>query len=141
MSYCRWSSDNWASDVYVYEDVGGGWTTHVAASKLDHLPTPELDIMKASPEAWLESHNKSMDELRSIARHPIDLPHAGETFNDPTPGACADRLSHLKELGYHVPDYAIEELRSEHRMEIFYEPDTELMGNKDVADEGTETDT
>ena len=28
MSYCRWSSDCHQSDVYVYEDVKGGFTTH-----------------------------------------------------------------------------------------------------------------
>lgn len=33
MSYCRFSSNNFACDVYVYEDVAGGWTTHVAARK------------------------------------------------------------------------------------------------------------
>lgn len=27
MAYCRWSTPD--CDVYVYEDVMGGWTTHV----------------------------------------------------------------------------------------------------------------
>lgn len=33
MSYCRWSSDHFECDAYVYEDVSGGWTTHVAGRR------------------------------------------------------------------------------------------------------------
>ena len=39
MSYCRWSSDRWQSDVYCYSDVIGGYTTHVARSRREgHAP-------------------------------------------------------------------------------------------------------
>jgi hypothetical protein len=34
MSYCRWSSNDFQCDVYVYEDVAGGWTTHVACNRV-----------------------------------------------------------------------------------------------------------
>ena len=43
MSYCRFSSDDWQCDVYVYADVAGGWTTHVAAVRFvfdKELPPP-----------------------------------------------------------------------------------------------------
>jgi hypothetical protein len=33
--------------------------------------------------------------------------------NDPTPGACADRLERLRTEGHTVPQYAIDDLRSE----------------------------
>lgn len=42
MSYCRFSSDNFMSDVYVYEDVSGGWTTHVAANCKLIPPIPDI---------------------------------------------------------------------------------------------------
>lgn len=42
MSYCRFSSMNWRSDVYVYEHVDGGWTTHVAGRRRWIQPIPEL---------------------------------------------------------------------------------------------------
>lgn len=42
MSYCRWSSDNWNCDVYVYESVYGGWQTHVAGRRRMFPPIPDL---------------------------------------------------------------------------------------------------
>ncbi len=42
MSYCRWSSMNWMCDVYVYEDCGGGWTTHVAGNRRVIQPIPDI---------------------------------------------------------------------------------------------------
>lgn len=42
MSYCRWSSMNWRCDAYVYEDCGGGWTTHVAGRRRVIQPIPDL---------------------------------------------------------------------------------------------------
>lgn len=72
MSYARWG----CSDVYVYADTGGGWTTH-------------------------------------LVTYPADRPFAGETFNDPTPSACADRLELLRSHGWDVPQEAIDRLRDE----------------------------
>lgn len=42
MSYCRFSSMNWMCDVYVYEDVSGGWTTHVAGNRKIFPPIPDI---------------------------------------------------------------------------------------------------
>lgn len=51
--------------------------------------------------------------LRLIPMRPIGLPHDGESFNDETPGDCANRLEYLRELGYRVPQHAIDALREE----------------------------
>lgn len=121
MSYCRWSSDGWKSDVYVYEDVMGGWTTHVAGMRrvgLETLPQDPYDyavLKNTLPSDWADvcrAYHKALNELELV---PIDLPHAGESFNDPTPGKCAERLLRLRELGYHVPQYAIDELQEEEK--------------------------
>lgn len=119
MSYCRWSSDNWRSAVYVYES-DRGFETHVACNKvLGEIPQePSLaDLDRAStPEQlreWSDQYNAVMGFLETAERAPIGLPHDGESFNDPTPAACADRLEALRALGYHVPQYAIDELRAE----------------------------
>jgi hypothetical protein len=48
MSYCRFSSMNWMSDVYVYEDVSGGWTTHVARSRRVVPPVPDISVSLSS---------------------------------------------------------------------------------------------
>lgn len=42
MSYCRWSSDNFRCDVYVYESVHGGWETHMAGRRRLFAPIPDL---------------------------------------------------------------------------------------------------
>lgn len=54
-----------------------------------------------------------MGSLRLIPTRRIGLPFDGETFTDPTPEDCADRLQWLSDLGYRVPPSAIEALRKE----------------------------
>lgn len=34
MSYCRFSSNNFNCDAYIYEDVNGGWTIHLVANRV-----------------------------------------------------------------------------------------------------------
>ena len=68
MSYCRWSSDGFKSDVYVYADVAGGFTCHVTD---------------------------------------------GKTFNVSTAMTMANELTVLRNMGYHVPQYAIDALYEE----------------------------
>jgi hypothetical protein len=124
MSYCRWSSDDFGCDVYVYEDVSGGWTTHVARFKvLGEIPKiPPMTGDPAWPELFLPAYNAQMAYLETAQRAPIDLAHDGESFNDPTPGQCAERLQWLCELGYKVPQYAIDELREEQEAEHDNQP-------------------
>lgn len=42
MSYCRFSSNNWMCDVYVYEGMGGRFVTHVAGNQLAFPPIPDI---------------------------------------------------------------------------------------------------
>ena len=140
MSYCRWSSDNFMCDVYVYEDVNGGWTTHMAGNRPMLPPIPELPLSwlpKINGEfdsetrtvrypnkwraafayvvctVWVWSHRIHFWSLSLIPRRDIGLPHDGESFNDPTPSDCADRLEMLRRMGYRVPQRVIDALRSE----------------------------
>ena len=110
MAYCRWSD----CDVYVYEDVGGGWTTHVAGRRRVAGKAPDINFTSvetiqatyAARNAWYEAHPEMND---------IGLPCDGESYNDASPGECADRLQGLKAMGYDVPDEVIDELREEHK--------------------------
>lgn len=113
MAYCRWSD----CDVYVYEDVNGGWTTHVAGRRLAAGKAPPLDwtsteTLMASYQAMLQWSKDNPDTVD------IDLPNAGKSFNDPTPGQCADRLEALRTEGFDVPQYAIDALREEHAEDV-----------------------
>lgn len=119
MSYCRWSSNDFRCDVYVYGAVGGGFQIHVATRRIVYkapippeVPLPDSD---EGPEfdAW-QGRLKTMNRMRDEAdRVKIGLPHDGETFSHETPGECADQLEALRTLGYIVPQYAIDQLRRE----------------------------
>ncbi|MDS9784703.1 hypothetical protein [Pseudomonas aeruginosa] len=115
MSYCRWSSDDFQCDVYVYESVAGGFVTHVAANRVvfkDELPA----LVPFEPEyvdQFLARHNQVMAIVDAADRVRIGLPHDGDSFDDADQEACADRLEYLKGLGYVVPQYVIDALREE----------------------------
>ena len=117
MSYCRFSSDDWRSDVYVYEDVGGFWQIHVAGMR-NATPAPPIDnaIDTRTDDGmllWVEQHRRQMEFIKMTAKVPIDHEQAGASYHYATPGEAADRLDQLASQGFHVPAYAIEELRAE----------------------------
>lgn len=140
MSYCRFSSDNWKSDVYAYESCGGGFITHVAGNKRIFPPIPDIpfswiprfggEFVRAERRVIYPSrrhsfaagcfyriyalwHRLHMWSLSVIPSKNIGLPHDGESFDDDTAGECADRLESLRAIGYHVPQSAINALRAE----------------------------
>ena len=116
MSYCRWSSDDFTSDVYVYAHVDGGWTTHIAsrrhAADLSKLPPP-VELLPDNVAAWVARNKELHAAIKAAGYVEIDHPEAGKTYSDPTPADCAARLIALKASGLVVPQYAIDELLSE----------------------------
>ena len=119
MSYCRWSTDNFRSDVYVYEDSRGGWTTHVAVRRRvgPRLPDAPLSLLRRDTRlrrlvwrAWRAAADTSLS-LCPLVR--IGGPVDGKTFNDPTARECAMTLARLIVAGYRVPDGVIENLLEE----------------------------
>jgi hypothetical protein len=127
MSYCRFSSDDFQCDVYVYEHCYGGWQIHVACNRVVFKePLPEK--VECTPEnalAYAERMSRVTEMVRAADHVDIDLPHNGESFNESSPGACADRLEYLRGLGYVVPQRAIDALRGE-QMEFDSSPDTKF---------------
>lgn len=115
MSYCRWSSDDFACDVYVYESTGDDWVTHVARNRPVGVvpPMPPFRADPAWAEEFIQAHQAQHEFLKTAPRAPLGLPHDGDSFSDATPGACAERLELLRAVGYRVPQYAIDELRQE----------------------------
>jgi hypothetical protein len=121
MSYCRWSSYGWKCDVYVYEDVNGGWTTHVASRRrVAPEPCPEIDWDQVwhmpqdkqveAVERWRNAEREWLDRAEVVD---IGLEFDGQSFNDPTAAECAETLRMLKGAGYWVPDDVISELEQE----------------------------
>jgi hypothetical protein len=126
MSYCRWSSDDYRCDLYCYEDVHGGYTTHVASSRYDwEPPTPSpysAEGMKALMKKpggsdWAEASKAYHDKLQAAPLTPINLPFDGQSFNDPDLISFRQRLTDLRSAGYRFPqdvlDTVDEEIREE----------------------------
>lgn len=139
MSYCRFSSNNFWCDVYVYEDVCGGWTAHVAGYRHAIRPIPQIPWKwlptlgdynlkthrMVYPNRFIAALDRVVSGIRVasyrlhywsvgvIPRRPIGLPHDGARFNDETPRACAQRLIELRAMGYKVPQSAIDALLEE----------------------------
>lgn len=112
MSYCRWSSDDYQCDIYVYEGMNG-WVTHVAAKRYVFTePLPPL-VPVDDIHAWIHRHLEVSKLLKSANLGPIGLPHDGQTFVDASPGECAQRLTKLRSLGYRCPKTVIDELLEE----------------------------
>lgn len=117
MSYCRWSSDDYKSDVYSYEHCAGYYATHVASNRLV-APLPEVDMSllvgeNANPDEWTRQYKAQHEEFERIGREPIGLPYDGETFEDRTLGEFLNTLLMLRGVGYHVPEYALDRVREE----------------------------
>ena len=114
VSYCRFSSDHWKCDVYVYDDIQGGITIHVAKVRfVSDIPFPAppkniLELPATDGVAWLA---REQEWLKHARRKKIELPHAGKTFNVDTDGDAAKLLQELAALGYFVPKHVIRALR------------------------------
>lgn len=127
MSYCRFSCNDWRSDVYAYEDFTGGWTTHVAGRRiksdveLPQLPpwlSPDKADNDTEVQKWAEEYfhifKLQHEKLREEGIFElIGLPYDGQTFNDATIEEFRDRLLELRAIGYQVPQHAIDSVNEE----------------------------
>ena len=126
MSYCRWSSLNGYCDAYVYADINGGWTTHIAGRRrVAGVLSDGFDLLGAIPadadheaasvhpaiKLWTEQHRLAM--AQDLDFIDIDHPEAGNSFNHDTPSECADNLERLQREGFIIPNSVISDLREE----------------------------
>jgi len=112
MSYCRWSSDDYQCDVYVYES-SDGYETLVATRRpvfAEPLPPP---LESWSVSAWMDRHRVVSAMLERATYVAIDLTGAGASYCNDTPGECADLLERLRADGFNVPQDAIDALRDD----------------------------
>lgn len=113
MSYCRWSSNNWDCDLYCYQGADNIYITHVATNRIVG-DVPKVPILLTIPtDKWVELHRKQMDFLETAKRKNIGLPYDGETFEDKDLQSFLNTVEHLKETGYHVPDFVMETIKEE----------------------------
>lgn len=105
MSYCRWSTDDYQCDLYVFDDVNGGVTVHVAKTKpvyKEPLPKP-LPLLHDTVGDYLERYRKVSAMLEEADVVPIGLPHDGESYYGMSHGEAADLCESLIGLGYRAP--------------------------------------
>jgi len=117
MSYCRWSCDNYKSDVYVYES-NRGFMTHVASNRHvgdapDVPPLSDLVEGRVTPADFAASLNARDAYLEKCPRVKIGLPEDGKTFCDVQIEDCIATLRRLAAMGYHVPSHAFEGLEED----------------------------
>lgn len=128
MSYCRWSSDDYTCDVYVYEAADGVWATHVADRRwvnTTELPKP-VELIPgdaANFTAWLERRRLVLDRHGDpVHGHWLDLVEhvgpdgasdVGASFEHDSPGDCATNLQRLADLGFNAPQEVTTALRDE----------------------------
>ena len=87
--------------------------THVAARKrVGEIPEVP-NILTTPSDAWIKAYKEHMDAVEKAELVPIGLSEDGKTFNDPDLESFLETVKLLKNLGYHVPDYVIEEIHEE----------------------------
>lgn len=106
MSYCRFSCENFKSDVYVYAHVHGGFAIHVADMRFKDGKPRTIDWSADPRSEAFKSNMRAYDASRA----PIGLPYDGQIFRDATAADCRARLMDLRQTGYYVPEAAIKRL-------------------------------
>lgn len=115
MSFCRWSSDNFACDLYAYES-DAGYMIHVASNRVVG-DVPPLDWETEDPGVFYTAYKAQHAFLDSATREPIGLAHDGETFVFDSLEEFRDCFVMLREAGYHFPQGLIESIEEEMREE------------------------
>lgn len=112
MSYCRWSSDGGQCDLYCFEHVDGYFAVCVASYRRPRKMT-EYDFSSAeSLKSTLEQRRRDEGDPTN-EREPIGLPYDGEIFQEPDLESMIKRMEMLRDVGYNVPQVAIDAARDE----------------------------
>jgi len=112
MSYCRFSDDDFNSDVYAYESDDGYCLSVAKFKRVFSEPLPDRvdishnDMTEEDINAYLNRHHAFMEIVDRTPLVEIELPHAGEDFIFSTPNELYVFLAELESFGYRVPDYA-----------------------------------
>ena len=116
MSYCRWSSvcdNNFESDLYIYDHVEGHISVNIAGARLAGIENAPRKLENLTPQAYgelyLARQQWRKDNADTLKHVPIGLPHAGQSRAFTSARECVAFLRELKELGYHMPAYVLEE--------------------------------
>lgn len=113
MSYCRFSSDDYQCDAYVYEDGMGVFNIHLANNRVVGDIPKMPSLTECTSDEFLKAYKKQMKFMNTALSEPIILKYHGETFRTDTARECAEALIRFAKIGYHIPPYAIRTLLEE----------------------------
>lgn len=118
MAFCRWSSMNHGCDIYLYADVNGGYTCHVASKKhVADEPCPELPGYPAlgnlSPQEFAAIIQAQREWVEKSELVPIGKEYDGKSFYSYERDEMVEILRNLKRLGYRMPQGLIDLIADE----------------------------
>jgi len=113
MSYCRWSSDNFRCDLYVYDSVEGGYAIHVASNRTVDDPPEIPDFGTVPNDEFVLKHKAQMDWLMSAERRLIGLSRDGRSYYADDLEELLAIITSLRDEGYRVPQYVFDTIREE----------------------------
>lgn len=120
MSYCRWSTDDFLCDFYIYAIGEDEVVIHVATSRLEYLePLPPPVLLKADMSNWdaYVARKKVVDGMmRTAKKLPIGLPHDGEDYTLSYRDA-ASKVRELIALGYRCDPAVADRLEADAPLE------------------------
>ncbi len=113
MSYCRFSSDCYGSDVYVYESCHGPFVIEVASRRYQSDEPRPVYPQGGTVCDLADYHRATQAWVQGARLVPISLPNDGGHLEADDPEEAADLLERLRALGYHIPAGVIETLQEE----------------------------
>lgn len=121
MSLCRFSSDDWKSDVYIYKSKLGYYVINVASGRhVPHKPLPpkiDMENMDGKEEdkaiAFAERFMQVYEIIQDSKLVAIGGKYDGMTFVCNTADKTIKQLREIQEEGYHVPNFVYKLLGSE----------------------------
>lgn len=113
MMICTFATDSYGSDVYVCSFRN---EVTVAVSRCrwrSDEPPPQLPkpYMEMTPAELVGFSLATQDWAYRAGKVPIGLPHDGQVMSFRYDWDAADKLEELREIGYRVPQEAIDYLR------------------------------
>lgn len=122
MSFARFSSDDFTSDIYAYVDASTNMiTVHIATAR-HNFDRSTLPGITANPitdtelysEQWIERHTALMEAIRSSEDMIVYKDeYAGRSYFNLTASEAIELLDELEKRGYHIPDGTREAIQEE----------------------------
>lgn len=117
MAYCRFSTDRFKCDVYVYASAEG-YTIHTAGNRIIGEVPPIPGIFEVTPEEWQRAHRAQMEFIRKAKRELIENDFASNSFVHGDAETTIEQLEMLRAAGFRFPDNVLEALRDEMKEEL-----------------------